>query len=398
MYSKSQYGAWMLELANYFVKEHSYQVITISKNQSEMWLVNPESLENPIMLISSKAIQNLDHLIIRKHRESLALVFNVQAKGLNLSVCQDSEQADKENIVVGPNYISDQDILHAYPKLSSILKPSKNPDRSFSKAVHGLRKSLKRAQKEAQRKLLPVTTTITTIILFVFFLSRVLLAQGFNLEVVAIMLGAYYKRFIIGANQYWRLLTAGFLHLDFFHLLMNMIALRNLGTVMERVMGSKRFLITLLMGIIFGNAFVFILDEATIGLGISGGLFALMGALIVYLYETGAFKNRRMLGQMFNIILINVLISMMPGVSFAAHLGGFQAGVFLGFMFSRRKDWTDLRKTVSFLFVLMTVGVVVIMTQKTYTEAHVILDKEVIKSWYELGFKRYADSLARRLY
>mgnify|MGYP001389428079 FL=1 len=105
-----------------------------------------------------------------------------------------------------------------------------------------------------------------------------------------------------------------------------------------------------------------------------------------------------MLGQMFNIILINVLISMMPGVSFAAHLGGFQAGVFLGFMFSRRKDWTDLRKTVSFLFVLMTVGVVVIMTQKTYTEAHVILDKEVIKYWYELGFKRYADSLARRLY
>ncbi|CAM3611603.1 rhomboid family intramembrane serine protease [Erysipelothrix urinaevulpis] len=397
MDSKSQYGAWMLELANYFVKEHGYQVITISKNQAEMWLVNVENTKNPIMMITSEPIESLDEMLLLKHRQSLSMVFNVPAQGINLSVSQENDFTNEKNIAIGPDYVSDEAILRDYPRLKTVLKHSQNPERSLNKALNGLRRNLQKAQKQAQRKLLPVTSTIGTVLLVVFLISRILLTQGIKLDVTAVMLGAYYKRFMVDAHQYWRLITAGFVHIDFFHLMMNLIALRNLGTIMERVMGSKKFLFTLLAGIIFGNMFVFITDEAAVGLGISGGLFALMGAMIVYLYESGAFKNRRMLAQIGNILFINLFISMLPGISFMAHLGGFIAGILLGFVFSSRPDWLELRKYMTFLFVGMIVGLAILMTQRAYTEPDLVFDKTVIKAWKDIGLGRYADWLAHRL-
>lgn len=398
MVSQKQTNAWMLELANYFVNEYEYQIITISQNQSEMWLVNAKANQNPIMLITSKAIKELQHDKILKHRKSLSAVFNVEPNGLNISVYQDLEYNNQDNVVVGPSYISDSTLLNEYPNINQILKKSANPERSFSRAVTGLRRTLRKTQKQARRKLLPVTTTVTAIIVAVFILSRFLVAKGIQLEVVAVMMGAYYKRFIVDAGEYWRIVTSGFLHVDFFHILMNMLALRNLGTIMERVMGSKKFLLTLMAGIIFGNVFVFILDEGTIGLGLSGGLFALMGALIVYLYETGAFKNKRMLSQMMNIILINILISMLPGVSFAAHLGGFQIGIILGFIFSEREDWDFVRKAGKILIGGMSVALIFIMFQNTQSEPFVLLEQEVVKGWFELGWRGYAQRLAQRLF
>lgn len=398
MHTESQYNAWMLELANYFIKNHEYQVITVTDSQKEMWLVNSKEKDNPIMVITSETLSNVDYELIDKHRKSLAAVFSVPAQGLNISVKQETGNTDDTNVVVGPSYISNSSLLTKYNNLDEVLKTSKNPDKSFKKAVGGLRRNLVRTQKKARRRMLPVTTAITALIILVFIVTRILVAQGIQLEVVAVMLGAYYKRFIVDANEYWRLLTSGFLHVDFFHILMNMIALRNLGTLMERVMGSKKFLFTLLVGIIFGNVFVFVLDEATIGLGISGGLFALMGALIVYLYETGAFKNRRMLSQMINIILINVLISLLPGVSFAAHLGGFQAGIFLGFIFSKRKDWDFVRKASLGILSVMSVVLVFLMVQNAYAEPYLQLDQQVVKGWLDVGFDSYARSLAGKLF
>ena len=58
----------------------------------------------------------------------------------------------------------------------------------------------------------------------------------------AIFLGAYYKPFII-AGEFWRFLTAGFVHIDLWHILMNMLALRNLGMFMEKITGRWRYLV-----------------------------------------------------------------------------------------------------------------------------------------------------------
>ena len=75
---------------------------------------------------------------------------------------------------------------------------------------------------------------------------------GFGIEIrtgalsdprILTYLGAIWKPLILGEGQYWRLLSAMFLHGDALHLLMNLIALFQLGSLYELMFGTKRFTI-----------------------------------------------------------------------------------------------------------------------------------------------------------
>lgn len=395
MYTKSQYDAWVIEVANYFMKHFEYQMVSMTQDSSQVWLVNQNVEDNAIIMVTSTSLSNIDRAMISKHRESLAVVFKTKAKGLNISVNQEDKVGDDMNVVVGPNFISSSQLLTSYGDLSGLLKVSQNPDRSLSKAVLNLKKTIGRMQKQARYRSFPVTNVISIICVVVFLLAQYLiLIPELNINTVAVMLGAFYKPFIVHAHEWFRFITAGFLHISFLHLIMNLMALRNLGVVMETVMEGKKYLFTLIAGILMGNAFVFILDEGVIGLGISGGLFALLGAMCVYLFETKAMRNPKVMSQVFQVLFINLIISSLPGVSATAHLGGLIAGLLCGLVFSKRKDWDYLRKGTMILSAVFVVGIGIVMTQHAGTLSSPRLDMSVINSWYELGFKNYANRLS----
>ncbi|MDE8341680.1 rhomboid family intramembrane serine protease [Erysipelothrix rhusiopathiae] len=395
MYTKSQYDAWVIEVANYFMKHFEYQMVSMTQDSSQVWLVNQNVEDNAIIMVTSTSLSNIDREMISKHRESLALVFKTKAEGLNISVNQEDKVGDDMNVVVGPNFISSSQLLTSYGDLSGLLKISQNPDRSLSKAVLNLKKTIGRMQKQARYRSFPVTNVISIICVVVFLLAQYLiLIPELNINTVAVMLGAFYKPFIVHAHEWFRFITAGFLHISFLHLIMNLMALRNLGVVMETVMEGKKYLFTLIAGILMGNAFVFILDEGVIGLGISGGLFALLGAMCVYLFETKAIRNPKVMSQVFQVLFINLIISSLPGVSATAHLGGLIAGLLCGLVFSKRKDWDYLRKGTMILSAVFVVGIGIVMTQHAGTLSSPRLDMSVINSWYELGFKNYANRLS----
>ncbi|AGN24329.1 rhomboid family intramembrane serine protease [Erysipelothrix rhusiopathiae] len=395
MYTKSQYDAWVIEVANYFMKHFEYQMVSMTQDSSQVWLVNQNVEDNAIIMVTSTSLSNIDRAMISKHRESLAVVFKTKAKGLNISVNQEDKVGDDMNVVVGPNFISSSQLLTSYGDLSGLLKVSQNPDRSLSKAVLNLKKTIGRMQKQARYRSFPVTNVISIICVVVFLLAQYLiLIPELNINTVAVMLGAFYKPFIVHAHEWFRFITAGFLHISFLHLIMNLMALRNLGVVMETVMEGKKYLFTLIAGILMGNAFVFILDEGVIGLGISGGLFALLGAMCVYLFETKAIRNPKVMSQVFQVLFINLIISSLPGVSATAHLGGLIAGLLCGLVFSKRKDWDYLRKGTMILSAVFVVGIGIVMTQHAGTLSSPRLDMSVINSWYELGFKNYANRLS----
>lgn len=395
MYKKSQYDAWVIEVANYFMKHYEYQMVSMTQDSSQVWLVNQNVEDNAIIMVTSTALSDFDRDLISKHRESLALVFKTKAEGLNISVNQEDKTGDDVNVVVGPNFVSQTPSLTPFGDLSGLLKVSPNPDHSLSKAVMNLKKTIGKMQKQARYRSFPVTNVISIICVVIFLIAQYLiLIPEININTVAVMLGAFYKPFIVHAHEWFRFITAGFLHISFFHLIMNLMALRNLGIVMETVMGGKKYLFTLIAGILFGNAFVFILDEAVIGLGISGGLFALLGAMCVYLFETKAVRNPKVMSQVFQVLFINLIISTLPGVSATAHFGGLIAGVLCGLIFSKRKDWDYLRKGTMVLSSVFVIGIIVVMTQHASTLSSPRLDMSVINSWYELGFKNYANRLS----
>lgn len=127
-------------------------------------------------------------------------------------------------------------------------------------------------------------------------------------------------------GEYWRLLTAGFLHIQVWHLLMNMYSLYNMGSL-ESWFGPAKFALILFGSVIGGNLLsTFLGDEGTISLGISGGLYGLLAAYMVLLFKLGLLHDQAVMFSLLRTAIVNLLINLMPNVSRLGHAGGFLTG------------------------------------------------------------------------
>ena len=133
-------------------------------------------------------------------------------------------------------------------------------------------------------------------------------------------------------GEYYRIFTAGFMHIRPYHILMNCIALYNLGSGIEEYLTSIKFFIILILSIIGSSIACTLLSrEDSVTIGISGGVFGLLAAYIVILYKLNLLANPEIYTQITSVLITNLIISLMPGVSWQGHLGGFITGALLAF-------------------------------------------------------------------
>ena len=122
-------------------------------------------------------------------------------------------------------------------------------------------------------KRLTLTEILISINVAMFILTQIVdMATGDGL----LRLGAKVNA-LIGLGEYWRLLSAMFLHADLMHLIFNMMALYILGKDIERFFGKKKFLAIYFLSGLVGSAASYLLVE-NISVGASGAIFGLMGA------------------------------------------------------------------------------------------------------------------------
>ena len=143
-------------------------------------------------------------------------------------------------------------------------------------------------------------------------------------------------------GHWWTMSTATFLHGGLIHLGFNMLWLRYLGPTVMKEMGPSRFLATFLLtgivGSLLSNLYgVYWLHQVPWpSIGASGGVFGLMGVLLAFGRRRGGAWGRQLQGQMALWALIAGGIGfVMPGVNNAAHLGGFGAGIAMGYFMPR---------------------------------------------------------------
>lgn len=131
-------------------------------------------------------------------------------------------------------------------------------------------------------------------------------------------------------GQWYRLITSGFLHVQPWHLIMNMYSLYSLGSYMESMFGSFWYSI-ILFGSIIGGSLVttFFGDDGTSTIGISGGLYGLMGAYLFLLVRSGSLSNPYVLTSVLRMCIANLIINFMPNISRTGHLGGLITGILL---------------------------------------------------------------------
>ena len=141
----------------------------------------------------------------------------------------------------------------------------------------------------------------------------------------------------ISRGEYWRLLTPIFMHIGFFHLVVNSFGLIVFGPIMEKIFGPTRFLLIYIMTGIWGNIFSFI-SGISVGAGASGALFGVAGSYAAYLYlnkdDLGKFGRESLVGLSW-IVGINIIFGFtVSGIDNSAHLGGLISGIIIGYFLS----------------------------------------------------------------
>jgi membrane associated rhomboid family serine protease len=127
----------------------------------------------------------------------------------------------------------------------------------------------------------------------------------------------------VAHGDWWRLITAAFLHYGPFHLIMNMLALWWFGSLLERRIGSGRYLLLYLVSGLAGSAGALLLDPTTPTVGASGAIFGILGAGLVLEQQ----RDYVFGGSALGIIVINLVFTFsIANISIGGHIGGLLGG------------------------------------------------------------------------
>lgn len=151
--------------------------------------------------------------------------------------------------------------------------------------------------------------------------------------------GAKDNAAIYAGGQYYRFLTAMFLHGGLAHLFFNSFALYSLGFETERLFGAQRFLAIYMIAGLGGGVASYALNPNP-SVGASGAIFGLIGALIAFYVVARPVLGgiaRQQLGSLIFITLINLALGFTtPYIDNNAHIGGLLTGALLGWLLAPR--------------------------------------------------------------
>jgi membrane associated rhomboid family serine protease len=176
-----------------------------------------------------------------------------------------------------------------------------------------------------------VTKALIAANVLVFFVE---LAQStrFNVDSSEVFQrGALYGP-LVADGEWWRLVTSGFLHVNFIHIGLNMLVLWWFGRLLEDYVGRARFLGVYVVSLLAGSAGALLLSPTSVTVGASGAVFGVLGAGLV-LERTGTYVFG---GQALGLIIVNVIFSfVISNVSLGGHLGGLVGGILAMLALSR---------------------------------------------------------------
>jgi membrane associated rhomboid family serine protease len=205
---------------------------------------------------------------------------------------------------------------------------------------------------------LSLNTTFIIINVVAFILFTILI----SLKVLSIDSIAIKPSNILAGKDLWTFITSMFMHAGFFHLLVNMLSLFFVGSLVEKIIGRKRYFWFYILSGIFAGLFfvllslVFTADFGTYAVGASGAIFGLIGLLMfltpnlpVYVMFIPIPIKMKYAAPGMLILLWIISVTGNVSIGNTAHLGGLVAGIAYGlFLTLRYKNKTSyIRKQFS---------------------------------------------------
>jgi rhomboid protease GluP len=178
------------------------------------------------------------------------------------------------------------------------------------------------------------TTVVLLVVNFGLYVATVLYSAGSGNEnawmgvdgATLFRFGAKYGP-AIAAGEWWRLITAGFLHGGLLHIFMNSWVLFDLGAQVEEVYGTARYLLIYILSTI-GGFLASMLWRPTLSIGASAAVFGLIGAMIALGVRRRSGFGDAIRGMYLRWAIYGMVFGLLPGLRIdnAAHLGGLAVG------------------------------------------------------------------------
>lgn len=191
--------------------------------------------------------------------------------------------------------------------------------------------------------------SLTTNIIIINLVCFIIFSLLISLKIVSIDAIAIKPSNIFSGNYLWTFLTSMFMHGGFFHIFANMLSLFFIGSLVEKILGVKRYFYFYLLSGLFAGLFfvlmslVFPLDFNAYAVGASGALFGLVGLLVLLTPNLSVYIMFipipvKMKYAAPGILIVLWLISIAGDVPIGntAHLGGLICGLVYG-IYLRRK-------------------------------------------------------------
>ncbi|MDB6048989.1 MAG: rhomboid family intrarane serine protease [Pseudomonas sp.] len=137
------------------------------------------------------------------------------------------------------------------------------------------------------------------------------------------------------SGGWWRLVTSVFVHFGLMHLMLNMLALYQIGRLAERLYGSGRFLVLYLFAGVIGSIVSVLWHPTVNSAGASGAIFGVFGGLLVFVLKFRQQLPASIAVQQRTSIVILIAYNLFygfthQGIDNGAHLGGLVGGALLG--------------------------------------------------------------------
>jgi membrane associated rhomboid family serine protease len=134
-------------------------------------------------------------------------------------------------------------------------------------------------------------------------------------------------------HEYYRLVTSGFIHYGFMHIIFNMVILYRFGELLEPALGGVRLAFLYTASLLCGSFGALLLSPHALTGGASGAVFGLISAAAIGLHQRGVNVWQSGVG---GLIVVNLVLTfLIPGISIGGHLGGLAGGFICGWFMLR---------------------------------------------------------------
>lgn len=392
---------FVYQIMDCLVSEYDYKIVNVPGSRRDIWLANEKNLMYPMIRLTPTPTTSamFEKEYLTKIKKALATLIQSEKSLLIINTNESSSayiEEDVVQIIATDQFISDNNLISTFPSLLKMIHGVEDNQEECARLMRHMESQQMKKVKEANRfhwKSAPKLSLIIVAICAIIFVAMNYFLNEDATKWIATMVagGGYYKAMVVYGHEYWRLFTSIFIHYDIFTLLFYGISLYQLGKVMENSFSKIKYLILFFGSALVGNVLVLVFSGNNVSVGMGGGLFGILAAFILYVWDNQLYRNPVTRMRVSQIVMITMLALFFSGSSPFAFIGGFVAGLFLSVMLSKSQRFIPFQKHFylcgAMCIVFLGYGA---LTTTTAFPQYQDLDKEVVKEYKRLGLENYS--------